>query len=37
MAKDTDFDIINADVPTLQEGQVLIKIHYISLDPAIRG
>lgn len=35
--KDTDFDIINSDVSTLQEGQVLIKIHYISLDPAIRG
>ena len=37
MVKDIDFDIVNSDVPPLQEGQVLIKIQYISLDPAIRG
>ena len=37
MVKDTDFEITNSDVPPLQEGQVLIKIQYISLDPAIRG
>ena len=37
MVKYTDFEITNSDVPSLQEGQVLIKIQYISLDPAIRG
>lgn len=37
MVKDTDFTIVNLDISTIQEGQVLIKIQYISLDPAIRG
>jgi NADPH-dependent curcumin reductase len=37
MVKDSDFNIISSDIPPLQEGQVLIKIQYISLDPAIRG
>jgi NADPH-dependent curcumin reductase len=31
------FQEVEADVPPLQEGQFLIKNHYISLDPAIRG
>lgn len=25
------------EIPTLQEGEVLIKTHYVSLDPAMRG
>ena len=37
MVKDSDFSIANSEIPPLQEGQVLIKIQYISLDPAIRG
>ena len=37
MVKDSDFSIINSEVPPLHDGQVLIKIQYISLDPAIRG
>jgi NADPH-dependent curcumin reductase len=37
MVKDSDFNIVDSDVPPLNDGQVLIKIHYISLDPAIRG
>ncbi len=37
MVKDSDFKIVSSDVPPLQEGQVLIKIQYISIDPAIRG
>ncbi len=31
------FQEVEADVPLLQDGQFLIKNHYISLDPAIRG
>jgi NADPH-dependent curcumin reductase len=31
------FQEVEADVPPLQDGQFLIKNHYISLDPAIRG
>ena len=37
MVKDSDFEILNSEIPPLQEGQILIKIQYISLDPAIRG
>jgi NADPH-dependent curcumin reductase len=37
MVKDSDFNIVSSEIPTLEDEQVLIKIHYISLDPAIRG
>ena len=37
MVKDSDFDIVSSEIPKLEDGQVLIQIHYISLDPAIRG
>ena len=33
----TDFAVKTVDIPELVDGQVLIKIDYISLDPAIRG
>ena len=31
------FDYVEEALPELQDGQVLIKIDYISLDPAMRG
>jgi NADPH-dependent curcumin reductase len=31
------FKEVEMEVPPLQDGQLLIKNHYISLDPAIRG
>jgi NADPH-dependent curcumin reductase len=37
MVKDSDFNIVSSEIPNLEDGQVLIQIHYISLDPAIRG
>ena len=37
MVKDSDFDIVSSPMSALKNGQVLIKIDYISLDPAIRG
>jgi NADPH-dependent curcumin reductase len=37
MVKDSDFKIVSSDVPPINDGQVLIKIQYISIDPAIRG
>jgi NADPH-dependent curcumin reductase len=37
MVKESDFEIREIEIPTLQEGQVLIKNEYISLDPAMRG
>ena len=32
-----DFALVNEDVPSLEEGQFLIRNHYASLDPAMRG
>lgn len=29
--------VVNNPIPTVEEGQILIKQHYISLDPAMRG
>ncbi|MDZ7897604.1 MAG: NADP-dependent oxidoreductase [Arcicella sp.] len=37
MVKDSDFEIVSSEIPSLEYGQILIQIHYISLDPAIRG
>ncbi len=37
MLKSTDFDIKTYDLPDLENGQILVRIEYISLDPAIRG
>lgn len=35
--KRSDWDISTVEVPTPEEGQVLVKTIYISLDPAMRG
>jgi len=35
--QDSDFSIEESAIPTIQEGEVLIKTKYISLDPAMRG
>ena len=32
-----DFALVSEDVPSLEEGQFLIRNHYASLDPAMRG
>lgn len=32
-----DFELINEDIPALADGQFLIRNHYASLDPAMRG
>ena len=37
MVKHSDFSYAETPVPELKDGQVLTKIHYISLDPAMRG
>ncbi len=37
MVKREDFDYVEEPVPELQDGQVLVKILYVSLDPAMRG
>ncbi len=37
MPKTTDFGLQKNDVPALTDGQVLIEVEIVSLDPAIRG
>ena len=32
-----NFRLVEADVPALAEGQVLVRHHYLSLDPYMRG
>jgi hypothetical protein len=36
-ASASNFKLISADTPALQEGQVLVRNHYLSLDPYMRG
>lgn len=33
----SNFKMITAETPVLQDGQVLVKNHYLSLDPYMRG
>ncbi|MGD2139830.1 MAG: NADP-dependent oxidoreductase [Burkholderiales bacterium] len=35
--KETDFDIVETDIPTPAPGEVLIENHWLSLDPYMRG
>ena len=37
LPKPSDWEFAETDVPDLRDGQVLVKIHYISVDPAMRG
>lgn len=37
LPKSSDWEYTEAAVPDLEAGQVLVKIHYISVDPAMRG
>lgn len=32
-----NFRLVEADLPALQDGQVLVRHHYLSLDPYMRG
>ncbi len=35
--KDENFKLETRDVPTPSEGEVLVRVHYMSLDPYMRG
>lgn len=35
--QDSDFALETRDVPTPGEGEVLVRVHYMSLDPYMRG
>ena len=34
---ESNFKLVEADVPILKDGQMLIRVHYLSLDPYMRG
>ena len=36
-ADESNFKLIDAEIPPLHAGQALIKVHYLSLDPYMRG
>jgi NADPH-dependent curcumin reductase CurA len=33
----SNFSLVELDLPPLQDGQLLVEIHYLSLDPYMRG
>jgi NADPH-dependent curcumin reductase CurA len=35
--EEDDFRIVETEVPLVREGQVLTRVHYLSLDPYMRG
>jgi NADPH-dependent curcumin reductase CurA len=35
--EESNFRLIDADVPALRDGEALVKVHYLSLDPYMRG
>ncbi|MBE7637919.1 zinc-binding dehydrogenase [Sneathiella sp. P13V-1] len=35
--KDSDWEFTSSDIPTAGDGEVVVKVHYVSLDPAMRG
>ena len=37
MPKESDFQLVESPLPAVQEGQVLVKTSYLSVDPYMRG
>lgn len=37
MVKRSDFDFVESAVPVAGEGEILVRVLYLSLDPAMRG
>ena len=35
--KPTDFTLVDTDLPTPGEGEVLVEIHYLAVEPAMKG
>ena len=36
-AEESNFTMTETEVPALHDGQILVKVHYLSLDPYMRG
>ncbi len=37
MPKESDFDLVSEPLPPLQDGQILLRTQYLSVDPYMRG
>ena len=37
MPQETDFDLVEVELPEIGEGEVLVKNIYMSVDPYMRG
>jgi NADPH-dependent curcumin reductase len=37
MVKHTDFRLQSSPIPACRDGQILVRVHYVSIDPAMRG
>jgi NADPH-dependent curcumin reductase len=35
--RESDFEVVQVEVPSIHEGQFLVRNHYLSLDPYMRG
>ena len=35
--EESDFELVERPVPALRDGQLLVRVHYLSLDPYMRG
>jgi len=35
--QESNFKLVEAELPALQDGQLVVKVHYLSLDPYMRG
>lgn len=37
LPKESDWEFTNSAKPSAKDGEVVVKVHYVSLDPAMRG
>ncbi|GIS65489.1 MAG: hypothetical protein CM1200mP3_17370 [Chloroflexota bacterium] len=35
--EESDFEIVESEIPKVEEGHILVKTEYLSLDPYMRG
>src|SRR3954469_21696595 len=35
--EEADFRLVEAEIPRVHDGQALMRVHYLSLDPYMRG
>src|SRR5262245_27536614 len=36
-AEESNFRLVEQEVPALRDGELLVRVHYLSLDPYMRG